>query len=304
MDADALLQESLKLHAFIRASEPWSDEYRKDPKTYAKLLKREGQWQFAIRKWLKAFATEARDSTSIINWYEYARQNADYKVEVIINDEGIDPQKSDFIKVSLDVATELVTIGAQAGELIYQRPLGITTTNAEMAKLGTDMVARLVGKKVMPDGSIIDNTMADLDITETIRRDIAQSIKTSLSLGETTQEAAARVYRVINDSKRAMLIAQTESVNTYQAGLRAFADRANMVGKQWQSFGTDDQCAVYSGLGPVPIDHSYDGHDQPGAHPRCKCGMRYITLDEWVSNGYGANPLVDSLLARSRSRMQ
>jgi hypothetical protein len=296
---NALINESVKLHAFIRASEPWSDQYKKDPKTYAKLLKKEGQWQFAIRKWLKAFGETARDTNNIINWYEYARQNADYQVDVVFVDDGIDYQKSEFVKVSLDVVTELVTVGAQAGELIYQRPLGITTTNAEMAKLGTDTVARLVGKKVMPGGLIVDNSRAHMDITETIRKDIAQSIKTSLNLGETTQEASARVNKVINNPSRASLIAQTESVNAYQGGLRSFAGQAQMVGKEWQSHGTGDICAVYSGQGPVPLDHSFDGHDHPGAHPRCKCGMRYITLDEWVANNYGPNPIVDALLARN-----
>ena len=302
---DEAMIHAARLNALIRAAEEWDESYLNDPKSHGKLLKMEGQWKFAIRKWLKSFADTARDTTTIINWYEYGRQvRADYNVDVVISDDGLEPQKDEFIKVSLQVATDIVAGGANAGESIYKRPLGLTSTNAEISKLGTDMVARLVGRIVLPDGSIVRNENSAIDITESIRKDIAQSIKTSLSLGETTQEAGDRVAKVINNQKRATLIAQTESVNAYQAGLSAFAHNADMVGKEWQSALTDDICHTFSKEGPKPIDYKYGGEfDHPTAHPRCKCGIRYISLDEWVNGKYGPNPFVNALLSKTKASM-
>lgn len=284
---EAAEKEAIRLTALIRASEDWSREYSKDPKSHAKLIKLEGQWEWALRRFFKGMADNA---ATLINVYNYTAQvNADYNIEVIVNDDAIDEYDGQFIKLSLEVVTELIATGAAAGQTIYGRPLGLSSTNELIQKLGIDKVASLVGKRVQPDGSIVDNPKPEYNVIDTVRNDIAQAIKNSLALGEDVRTATERVARVINNRIRAELIARTESVNAYQAGLREFALSAKMVGKEWLASGAVDQCAEYAGYGPVSIDFIYGGDLQaPTAHPHCRCSIRYIDATEWGMDGHKA----------------
>lgn len=275
--------EYIKTTALIRASEQWSDEYAKDPVSHARLMKLEAKWQLILNRYFKEIAANA---ANLISPGAYSALKADYNIDVIVNDDALDQGDGTFISVSLEVVTELVATGAQAGETIYDIPLSISSTSANIQRLGTDQVASLVGKKVMPDGSIVDNPRPKYNITQTMRNDIAQSIKTSLALGEKTQEAIDRLQKVISDPKRAERIVRTESVNAYQAGLSEFARASGAVGKQSLDVGAVDRCAEYSAMGPVPIGYLYDSvYDGPTYHVGCRCGRRLIYPAEWKTLG-------------------
>lgn len=275
----ALENEAVGMISLLRAAEDWSDQYGKDPVSHAKLIKNESKWIVAMINFFKVIAADP----NLINWYAYRNQvKADYNVDVIISDNVLTPYSAEFMKVSLEFVVGIVTAGAQSGEAIYDIPLGLDSTDAIIQRLGTDRVARLVGKRVKPDGTIIDNPRPEYNITQTLRKDIAQSITTSLNMGETVQEAQARVDKVIKNPKRSEKIARTESVNAFQAGLTEFGTQSNAVGKVWQTVGATDICATFAELGPVPFDFLYDGvFDGPTAHVGCRCGRRLIYQAEW-----------------------
>lgn len=279
---DDLLQAAIENHALLRAAEDWSTEYSKDPVTHAQLLKLEGKWELDLRRFFKEMASHAYD---FINWSQYTNQkNADYNVDVIVNDDNIDDYDGQFIKVSFETVATITAVGAQAGQTIYGINLGITSVDQNVQKLAMDQVAGLVGKRVLPDGTIIDNPNPEYNVTNTVRKDIAQSIKTSLGLGENLQEATDRISKVISDPMRAERIARTESVNAYQRGLRQFAIQSGAVGKEWQDAGAIDACADNTAEGPVPVNFVYaTGGTEPTAHVLCKCGIRYIYAQEWDS---------------------
>jgi hypothetical protein len=175
-----------------------------------------------------------------------------------------------------------MAVGAQAGEAIYKIPMGITSTSANIQKLTMEKVAALVGKKVLKDGTIIDNPKADMNILDTVRNDIAQSIKTSLALGEDLQTAVERVQKVIDSPYRAELIARTESVNAYQSGLAQFAIDSDAKGKEWDTSGGCAICEGNAAEGPIPIDAIFSsGDSEPTAHPNCKCSLTYIYQEQW-----------------------
>lgn len=288
---NATERQYLRTTALIRAAEDWSDQYKKDPKTHSKLIRTEAKWQLALNKHFKKMADNA---TSYINLGAYAAlvqpkvmsDDSDYNIDVIINDDQLDQTDGAFITLSLDIVTELVATGAVAGQNIYDMPLGLSSTSANIQKLGLSQVASLVGKMVQPDGSIVNNPKAQFNITETIRNDIAQAIKAALAQGETIQEAIARVQSVIADPVRAQRIARTESVNAYQQGLAEFADESGAVGKEWQDVGAIDICAENTAAGPIPIDDVFpSGDSEPTAHVNCRCGIRYIHQTEWNALG-------------------
>lgn len=292
---DQLEAEAIKLTALVRASEDWSTEYAKDPKSHAKLLRTEGQLRVDLTKFFRDMAAQI---PRYIRWNAYtsqSRQNLaqepNYNVDVIVQDVPVDNYDGTFIKVVFEAVATMTAVGAQAGEVIYGVPLGIQSTDAIIQELTTEHVASLVGKKVLPDGSIVDNENKEgiYKISNKTRKDIAQSIKTSLNLGETVQDATDRLTKTIANPARAKIIAQTESVNAYQAGLREFGVQSGAVGKEWQDVGAVDVCHDYAELGPVEFGFDYNGAglQGPTAHTRCRCGQRLIYQSEWDKIQHG-----------------
>jgi hypothetical protein len=289
---DALDRKAVKLLMLIRSREDWSSEYAKDPKTHAKLLRSEARLQVQLTKY---FRDVANDAVKYIHWQPYLNQRSqaqtldkqplNYNIEVIVQDVPEDKYDGTFIKIVFEELALMTALGAMAGENIYGIPLGIQSTDAIIQELTTEHVASLVGKKVLKDGSIVDNPKASYRISDKMRKDIAQSIKTSLNLGEDIQAATDRLKKTISNPNRAKLIAQTESVNAYQAGLTEFGKQSGAVGKEWQDVGAVDMCRVYAELGPVPFDYDYDGNglQGPALHPRCRCSRRLIYRTEWDS---------------------
>src|SRR5205085_9024637 len=180
-----------------------------------------------------------------------------FNVEVIVQDVPLEDYDGTFIKVVFQDVATLTAIGATAGENIYNVPLGIQSTDAIIQQLTTEHVANLVGKKVLKDGSIVDNPKATYRISDKTRNDIAQSIKTSLNMGDDIQAATERLQKTVMglNNNRAKVIAQTESVNAYQSGLLEFGVQSGAVGKESQDVGAVDNCRTYAEMGPVPLDY-------------------------------------------------
>jgi hypothetical protein len=279
--------EAIKLTALISASEDWSSEYAKDPVTHAKLLRSEARLQVELTKYFRDIAA---DIVKYIHWQGYLNQlpqkldeqKPNYNVDVIVQDVPTDRYDGTFIKVVFQEMAILTAIGSTAGENIYRVPLGIQSTDAIIQQLTTEHVASLVGKKVLKDGSIVDNPKATYRISDKTRTDIAQSIKTSLNLGEDIQAATMRLQKTIANPVRSKIIAQTESVNAYQGGLFEFAKQSGAVGKESQDVGAVDNCRTYAEMGPVPLDYLYDDtYLKPTYHVRCRCSLRLVYQAEW-----------------------
>lgn len=285
---DRLESEAVRTTAMILAAESWPKIYSKAPKQHAALIKNQAQMQLILTKFFKSMAAKAND---FVNWdhYNYQVRQAskatldklDFNVEAVINDDQLDEFDGLFIQLNLKTVNNLVAAGAQSGEVTYNRPLGIHSTDAIIQNLSTKQVAALVGKTVAKDGSFVDNPNAAYNITDTVREDIAEGIKTSLALGETSDQATARIADIINqDGYRAERIANTEAVNAYNAGITEFGNQSGAVGMEWEDAGASDECADYAAMGIIPFDGDWDGLDGPPAHPNCRCAKRLVYQDE------------------------
>lgn len=298
---NALETEAFKLSAFLSASEDWSDEYSRTPDQHAELIKQEAKLELLLTRFYREMAKQA---DSFINWQHYNYQvTLDYNVDVIVNDEQLATWDGTFIKIVYKTVNDLIVTGMVASEELYKIPLGVPRTSALIQDLTTEHVAALVGKSVQPDGKIIDNPNTAYNIQETVRNDIASSVKTSLGLGETTDEAIDRIRTVISDKGRATTIAKTESVNAYQAGVTQYGRMTGAKGKIWRDAGAKDQCLDYANEGAVEFEHLYGGTLMgPTAHPHCKCSRRLLYGAEWDAiqsgNPYevvtGITPIEDS----------
>lgn len=283
---DALLK-AIELNRFlVLASEDWAKGFSKAPEQHAKLLKVDARLN---RKIMQYFKDLANNTHKFINWgaYRYAvyeinasKVNA-YDVTTIVNDNALDASDNTFISVVFEEIAAATALGAQSGETIYNVPLGITPTDADIQRIAHQHVANLVGKSWDVElGKYIDNPNSDYQVSNKTRADIRASIQTSINLGEDIQTATKRLQSTIKNAKRAEMIANTETVNSYSAGLLHFGTASNAVGKEWEDNGATDECSDYAQLGAVPFDYSYDGLDGPTAHPNCRCHLRLIYQNE------------------------
>lgn len=271
-------REAVRTTAMLLAAEKHAPIYAKAPVQHAQMIQNQARMHVTLVKFYKAMAAKAGD---FINWQHYNNQvKLDYNVDVIINDDQIDSWDDLFIKVTYKPVNNIITAGAASGRAIYKKPISYRSTDEIIQQLTTKHVAALVGKKVLPNGSIIDNPNAAYNVTETVRNDIATSIKTSLDLGETTEEATARMQEIIGDPMRAERIANTEAVNAYNAGVTQYGEDSGAVGMEWEDAGATDECAEYSAEGVIPFDGDWDGLDGPPAHPNCLCAKRLVYADE------------------------
>lgn len=298
---EVLEHELAHLNATIAAAESWADSYAKDPKTHAKLIAVEGKLERSLRDYLRDLANRA--PAKYINWMAYNQElankkassvrAADYDITVIFQSNMWDEQEPYIFQGAVhDPIVQGVTVGAQAGEAIYNKPLGMTSSFDSIINAARQQSASLVGKKVKKDGTVVNNPNAKMNVTDTTRSLIQKSIATSLQLNETQEQAVTRLQSSsgIKDYQRATNIARTESVRSYSNGITAFGVESGATGKEWDVSGDPcDICAPLDGA-QAPIDEDFDGgYDAPPAHPSCRCGIRLMYANEYAGDGSTAD---------------
>lgn len=268
----------------IIAAERWSKEYKKDLTTHSKIIRIEARMERTLRKFFREMADRA---PGYVNWYAYETKlrqlqaAEDFSVEVIVDDKAFSGENDAFVGVFFKEVEDSVSTGAAAGQNIYARNIGISSVDEMVQMVSKERIAYLVGKRLDRDGIIVDNPNAKYRVTDKTRNSVRQSISTSLSLGEDQKAAVERLRKTVADPARAELIAQTEAVNGYQGGMYGYAKAAGAVAKEWQNLGATDFCKTNTDAGIIPIDDKFpSGHQQPSAHPRCRCGVRYVWPEE------------------------
>jgi SPP1 gp7 family putative phage head morphogenesis protein len=110
---------------------------------------------------------------------------------------------------------------------------------------------------------------------EQIRKAVADWIEQ----GEALPALTKAINELIDDPRRARLIAQSETTNAFAAGNHMAWDAAGVWGNKWQSVQDEVVCPVCSRLvgqtrpiGSPFIDPLTDKqYERPGAHPGCRC---------------------------------
>lgn len=285
-----------QLTIVIKAGEAWAKTYSKDPPTHAALIKLQAKMERVMRDYLRGLKQR---SVNYVNWQAYTQElltqqqqqalkqiqkhseviKAAANVNINIFDpNSVDPEDQIFSQAIHDPILAGIVIGAQAGQNIYKTDLGLGPSSQAILEAAQKRVAQLVGKKVLKDGRVIDNPNPSMSITDTTRNQIQQSIATSLSLGETSDQATARMQKIVGDYNRAQTIAATESVNAYSQGMLTYGKKSGATEKEWYTAGAKDElCLGNESQGAIDVDDSFDsGDDGPPAHPNCNCGMRLI----------------------------
>lgn len=269
----------------ILAAEEWAKVYKKDADSFGALVKAEAKLERVLIQYFKDYAEKA---PNIVNWVLYDRKLAqvtaasdEFDVDVIV-EEIPDTENGLVMQIVYEPIALAVGAGLAGAEASYKIVLPETSIADTISKVARESIAYLVGRRVDKDGNIVEAKNPEYKISDVTRQQIRDSIRTSLSLGETQQEATARLQQRIKDPKRAARIASTEAVNAYQGGQYEYAIATDAKKKEWQSLSS--ACPICLGnqaAGAIAIDAKFpSGHLAPSAHPYDRCGLRYVYQEE------------------------
>src|SRR5207237_5973416 len=147
--------------------------------------------------------------------------------------------------------------------------------NAAIVAWARDHAANLVGKRVLADGTVIDNPNAAYALTdatrELLRGTIAQAFEEAWAVPELRQHLAES-YAFSAD--RAQLIARTEvSRALIQGNVTAWKASGVVEGKAWllgSDHDRDDLCDENEAVGVIGMDEEFpSGDTEPPAHVNC-----------------------------------
>jgi len=268
------------------AGEDWAAEYARAPKQHAELIKLTAKMHRQVFTYLRELAKQA---PQFVNWFEYhsavfeqqrqmsvvSSEVEAYNVNVVVKNDNVSQSDQQFIKVVFDTVAATIATGAESMVVEHGRPpIGLTTTSVTIQNLTTEQLANLVGMKVVdknkPTEHVIPNPNPAYNIDETTRTRIANSIKTSIRLGENQEQAVKRLQQVIADPARADMIAYTETVRAYATGRATYAQQSGAVAKHWYDSNAIDICSDNTAEGWIPMGADFvSGDPNEPAHPNC-----------------------------------
>lgn len=271
----------------ILASEDWANVYKSHPESFAMLVKAEAKIERTIVEYLKGLSER---SFGFVDWSEYSRKLAEitgadqFNVDVIVR-EIPDSEDGLIMQIMYQPIALAVEAGLISAEDYYKIILPESSIPEYISKVARENIAFLVGKRVDRDGNIVPAKNPKYHINDVTRDQIKDSIRTSLSIGETQTQAAERLAQRIKDPKRASKIASTESVNAFQGGQYEYAKTAGATKKKWQVLpGACPRCLANANAGEIDIDGTFpSGHKLPTCHSWDRCGLVY-TFPEQLNN--------------------
>lgn len=186
-----------------------------------------------------------------------------------------------------DALEGLIVQAATAGALSGKSTLRVMVPGAEDFALPSDSIqawardraASLVGKRVLDDGTVVDNPRSEYAITEATREMLRGVVSDAFEGPMTRDEMIARLQDEFAFSpSRAETIARTEiSQALIQGNLESWKASGVVDGKEWvlgSEHDVDDECDDAAAAGVIPIDATFPGgFDGPPAHPRCVCDV-------------------------------
>ncbi|WP_100504082.1 phage minor head protein [Mycobacteroides abscessus] len=253
MNRHALLEARAELTQAIRASEEWTQSYKRHQDVFRALLKHEAELERQTAEYLAGLAQRAPE---YVDWDLVPEPIKAASTPLANKDDAVwQGEAIDMTKAIIEALTMLTATGAHFGELEYGIDLGVTSLTDWVMTAAREHTAGLVSQ-----------------VTDTNRKLIQEAIKKGIALGEDRDAMVARIRKVINNPVRAEMIAQTESVTAYQSGILNFGLQTGAKRKVYEALaGACKICAPLDGE-VVDIDKPFsNGVDHPPSHVRCRC---------------------------------
>jgi HK97 family phage portal protein len=176
-----------------------------------------------------------------------------------------------------DTATQTIsdTLAAVHAELTDAQ---VEAAKAEARKWARDRAAELVGRSHV-GGRTIPDTTADLDITDSTARMIAENVRQAIAQKSTVEELTGVLQNTYAFSPtRARAIADYETKSAlHDATMRAFKASNRVKGSYWNTVAdlkVEATCLLNEAASPVRLGHLFpSGHAAPLAHNGCRCWL-------------------------------
>lgn len=227
-----------------------------------------------------------RASILLSRWYEENHYHPELQKATHPGiDEALDSLKWDDLLAPLheymakmyQAGTDIPSNGGQ------YRPLDLNFTQPDLTAVdyAKRRSAELVGKRVLEDGSVVENPNPEWAITPGLREDIRQAVQGALEGHELTPDNLARDIQHLSGFQypRARMIAQTELAFAYNSGHH---DQAHRMGYTLKSsllgslHNQPDECDDNAAASWIPIEEDFpSGDEMPPYHPRCVCDLAY-----------------------------
>lgn len=149
--------------------------------------------------------------------------------------------------------------------------------------------AELIGKRILKDGSIVDNPNAEYCITDTTRNEIKGLIDDAMKEGWSNQELANKIQSSYSfSSDRSMMIARTETNMADNNITVKSYEKAGIKKKKWLTAHDDKVdpcCTANEKQGAIALNAMFSsGSVAPPAHPRCRCTILAVFEDDDEKN--------------------
>lgn len=280
-----LLKAREELHVAVRASEEWADGYLTDPEAFNALLVAEASLESDVAEF---FHEQADRVLKFISWQD-AKLKADVNGVPPNSDEVWTEEEKAFFAAIFDTMLILVAIGwiHEARKIGIPTQMDFVDRGVNFIRDNKVEVITQIGnspyfEKIMESTRRItlDETGRMIDVT---RKRIREAMATSVAAGENVEQATARILKIVDNPARANMIAQTESVNMFNAGQAGFASVNGGKTKTWHCDFRSEVCQICLPLNGLTISvlelfHLEDGRTLlgPTAHPHCKCYIEFF----------------------------
>lgn len=251
--------------------EPWNPDYKKNRKLFKKLVR----LTVKLKREIDKFFVSQLERLSYQLYLPVLR--ADEASDIIKQLDWDDEEKKLTAVLEINLG-EIFAVGALATEMELQTNLNVGPTNTEEAKFLRKYTLELAG-----------------EITDTTKKRITEQIRTSIEVGETKQDLARRLDKILNNAKRARAIAQTESIRAYAEGRIAVGRRLGIPYKQWQAFvGSACRICSMSNGQVVGLEERFsNGSFGPPGHVNCRCSIKLLYTNPNKEDGEEGVPEID-----------
>ena len=214
-----------------------------------------------------------------------AVQSTEEIVKEILDSLDLDPFGQDVVDEISAELQAMYSSAAKAGlEQVKLEPTDEIVNHLDIAARDyvAERGAELVGKKVLDDGSLVENPDAKWSIAETTREDLQAVLTDGVEQGW----SAKRLSDVIESSgvfneDRALMIARTELALAHVAGnVEGWKQSGEVTGKRsllGDLHDVPDECDDNADEGVIGFDESFSsGDDFPPFHPNCVCDVEPV----------------------------
>lgn len=176
--------------------------------------------------------------------------------------------------------------GANTVEVMVPTVEAFSVDSAVVSAWAKQRAAELVGKRVLDDGTVIDNPNPRFAITESTRAMVQGTIVQAFDEGwsrETLIENLSTSYAF--SETRATLIARTEVSRAVIAGNVIGWQASGVVeGKEWllgSEHAGEDECDANAAAGTIGINEAFpSGDSEAPAHPGCVCDISPVLQED------------------------